>query len=306
MADSPREARLGRRSADRVVARSSSTRIRSAESTDSAPTSICYGSGVASALVPAPRSRRPGSCTSRARRRSRRRARRGSRSTAPKRRPAAAGNVDRHAHVGPAARQQRRTSRCARRAVLEVQRHARRARERRRVRDQDVGLGALRPADFAFGQRPPRAGRRRARRVVRLGPEVRRERRARPPHRPLDDDRHAVGRRRPCSTPRRCRAACTPDPAGICSSSTQIVKRPLAGHVIALRVRRAVEQQVVDASPRPACRSGFASRMNSRRTARSRLRPGTSCVAGAVTPARSVAGRERLRRACSGTSRARR
>ncbi len=74
-------------------------------------------------------------------------------------------------------------------AAFEQHRHARLAGERRRVGDQDVGLRAARAADFTLGQRPARARRRRARRVVRFVPRA-----VRPPHRPLDDHRHVVHR----------------------------------------------------------------------------------------------------------------
>ena len=72
-----------------------------------------------------------------------------------------------------------------RRAVLAQERDRHVARLRARVREQDVGLLAARPADAAFGESPFRGGRRHAEAVVRFVP-----RRIRPVLRALDDDGH--------------------------------------------------------------------------------------------------------------------
>ena len=74
-----------------------------------------------------------------------------------------------------------------------------------------------RAADFTFGQRPARARRRRARRVVRLRPGPW----PRPPHRALDDHRHVVHRRQ---LHRHRRRASSGWPSNS-SASTQIVRR---------------------------------------------------------------------------------
>ena len=89
----------------------------------------------------------------------------------PKRRPVDDGNVRRSMTLVRLFGQQVHR-RLRRRAVLEVERHPRRPGGRRRVGDQDVGLQAVRAAHFSVGQRPARAGRGRARRVVRLVPAV--------------------------------------------------------------------------------------------------------------------------------------
>ena len=165
--------------------------------------------------------------------------------TAPKRLPAAAGKSPTTLTLvrlrGSSANVCSR-----RRAVLEVERHSRRRRERRRVGDQDVGLGALRPAHFAFGQRPARARRGRARRVVRLGPEAA----------VSAGLGHHIVRSTMIGTPlvevivletATLSSGLTPEPRRNLLVVHPDGEAAVGRHRVALRVRRAVEQQVVDA-----------------------------------------------------------
>ena len=178
----------------------------------------------------------------------------------------------------PAVRRQRiGVDALQRRAGIADQDHAQRiVRRAGAAGHQQVGLGMIRDAGDAVGDRPRRAHGAGGERGVSFVPVA-----ARPPHRPLGDDRHRVGRGdRDRDRGRGQRRIHLLDGEG------QALQRRNRRSRAAPAARRTAAGTPRGSAPAPA--TGWRSAGTCRRTCRSRPRPGTSRVPSAVTPVPSM------------------